>query len=1079
MSDPGKAVFLSYASQDAEAAKRICDALRAAGVEVWFDQSELVGGDAWDQKIRKQIKECALFIPILSQTTQGRREAYFRLEWKLADERTHLMARGTPFLLPVTIDATNDREALVPDSFLAVQWTKLPGGETSPAFVARVQKLLGGSEREVGGPRSAAATAAAAGPRWIKPILASAAIVIAVLAFTLITRRGAEPAATAAAPVATEAQQLVARVWELLNKPDLGRAELSAADDMCKRAAGLAPVDAEVLAAWSQADSWSVYLGFDTSLARRESARTKMERALQFAAKSFEARLARACYLVRGRAEGGISRASPETEPLLRALLQERPAEPRALLALAICLRDQQKYAGARTTLEELARNPAFAVLAWNEIGWNALFVRDIATAEAAADKSIALQPCWPALCLKLQIVLFVGGDLDESLAALRKLPESALQEDYGAMLAAWVYTFRREWDNSVRVLAGVSREWLHSPLGDGPRSGYIALMHHYAGRDAPAEVEWRAALKLIEQRLAETPNEPALLWWKGTVLAALGDHAGGEKLLTLSRALGNPPLESEGFDRLWLGQKEEALTCFEQRTSGGILPGWFTTAAAFRLDPRFDSLRGLPRFQALQARLDADPLFSGAARKQSLAAVAPPARDDKSVAVLAFTNLSDDKANEYFSDGISEELLNVLAKIPDLKVSARTSAFSFKGREIAIPEIARQLGVAYVVEGSVRKQGDKVRITAQLIKAADGFHVWSDTFTRDLKDIFAVQDEIAGLIAKNLSLKLGMVSPPAARAVDPEAYRLMLAGRDLLYRGGAGDLEQAQRYLQDAVGRDEKFALAWAWLSIVRWAQAANGWAPIESGFQSARDAAEKALALQPDLPEANTAVGFIYYGYDWDWARARTAFDRTLALAPGDAVVLSNLTRLAITLGENDEAVRLGRQAVALDPLNSYAQYVLSMALLQAGRYAELEQQVMKFKSVTGIPVKQQVFALVLLGKNEEALRVAGELKNDNNRTFVLALANWACGHRAEADASLARLKTEYAATAAYQIAELHAYRGETEEAFAWLEMSYRQRDTGMIYVKNDPWLKSLHADPRWAATLKKMNLTDEQVK
>ena len=144
MSNESKAVFLSYASQDAEAAKRICDALRQAGVEVWFDQSELVGGDAWDQKIRRQIRECALLIPVISKTTQSRREAYFRLEWKLADERTHLMAKGTPFVLPVTIDETSDRDALVPDSFLAVQWTKLPDGEGGAAFAARVKRLLGG-----------------------------------------------------------------------------------------------------------------------------------------------------------------------------------------------------------------------------------------------------------------------------------------------------------------------------------------------------------------------------------------------------------------------------------------------------------------------------------------------------------------------------------------------------------------------------------------------------------------------------------------------------------------------------------------------------------------------------------------------------------------------------------------------------------------------------------------------------------------------------------------------------------------------------------------------------------------------
>ena len=647
------------------------------------------------------------------------------------------------------------------------------------------------------------------------------------------------------------------------------------------------------------------------------------------------------------------------------------------------------------------------------------------------------------------------------------------------ATVAMNVALYRRDPARVLELARGLGQDYLDSNAFHGPRQFYTSVAYELAGQAGAAEREWRAGLAVVEARLTTAPDDRRLLLWAAWFHAALNEGAEAERLLARSQALAGlsgDTMNEDNVQTLLRLRRKDALLDGTDAIFRAHPPRWEEAHAEMRFSPLTDWLRGDPRFEKqLHDNLPpgAKPLPERKAADSDQGTTR--AADAKSVAVLAFADLSAAHDSEYFSDGISEELLNVLAKIPDLKVSARTSAFSFKGKEVAIPEIARQLGVAYVVEGSVRKQGDKVRITAQLIKAADGFHVWSDTFTRDLKDIFVVQDEIAALIAQNLSLKLGVATTAAGQAVDPEAYRLMLLGRDLLYRGAAGDLDQAQRYLQDAVGRDKKFALAWAWLSIVRWAQAANGWAPIDSGFRSAREAAEKALALQPNLPEANTAVGFIYYGYDWDWARAQLAFDRAVALAPGDAAAVSNLTRLAVTLGKNDEAVRLGRQAVALDPLNSYAQYVLSMALLQAGRYAELEQQVMNFKSVTRIPAKQQVFALVLQGKNEEALRIAGELKADNNRTFVLALAHWACGHRAEADASLARLKTEYAATAAYQIAELHAYRGETDEAFTWLDTSYRQRDTGMIYLKNDPWLKNLHADPRWPAMLGKMNLAD----
>jgi TolB-like protein len=262
---------------------------------------------------------------------------------------------------------------------------------------------------------------------------------------------------------------------------------------------------------------------------------------------------------------------------------------------------------------------------------------------------------------------------------------------------------------------------------------------------------------------------------------------------------------------------------------------------------------------------------------------------------VLAFANLSDDKSNEYFSDGISEELLNVLAKIPGLKVSARTSAFYFKGKQVPIPEIAQKLGVAYVVEGSVRKSGSRVRITAQLIKAADGFHVWSENFDRELKDIFAVQDEIAGLIAQNLKLKLEVKS--AVRLVNPAAYDLWLQGRTIFTRGNPRDYPKGIQHYKEALALEEDSAPTWAALAIGYAASAAQGELAVESGFALARTAANRALVLDADSAQAHYALGLVRFLADWDWAQADASYQRALALAPSDVTILSSAATLAQT--------------------------------------------------------------------------------------------------------------------------------------------------------------------------------------
>jgi TolB-like protein len=627
MSDSSnQAVFLSYASQDAEAARRICEALRAAGVEVWFDQSGLRGGDAWDAKIRRQIKECALFIPIISANSQTRLEGYFRREWRVAVDRMLDMDDALPFLLPVVVDDTPDAEARVPDPFRERQWTRLPAGEGQAAFAGRVRTLLLGA------------------------------------------RSGAPPAALGPPPLARKA-----------------------------------------------------------------------------------------------------------------------------------------------------------------------------------------------------------------------------------------------------------------------------------------------------------APGAP-----------------------------------------------------------GG--PG-------------------------------------------------APAADPKSVAVLAFANRSNDPDNEYFSDGISEELINELARIPGLKVTARTSAFHFKGKDTPIAEIARQLGVAYVVEGSVRKSGERVRILAQLIKAADGFQVWSENFDRELRDIFAVQDEIAGLIARNLSLTLGSSSP--ARVADPEAYRRFLQGRAIFNREVPGEFGEAVACYQASLALDPTSALTWAWLSLVYGVSAGSGTHDVETGNALAREAAARAITLDPNLAKGHAALGLVQLVYDWDWKAAANSLDRASALAPGDVETVCFQSHAAMILGQAERAVLLGRRALELDPLNTLAGYALLRGLLVAGRFEEMGQLAEHVIALNPSGFRSRLFlslAHLLQGRADEAARTAEQVPMAWARLTTLAMARFAQGRPEESEAVLQQLQTGHGDRAVYQMAQVHAFRGERDAAFEWLETAYRARDSGTVLVKGDPLLRSLRDDPRWLPFLRKVKLADD---
>ena len=460
---------------------------------------------------------------------------------------------------------------------------------------------------------------------------------------------------------------------------------------------------------------------------------------------------------------------------------------------------------------------------------------------------------------------------------------------------------------------------------------------------------------------------------------------------------------------------------------------------------------------------------------------VAPPSvvATAKSIAVLPFVNMSGDAGNEYFAEGLSEELINLLTKIPELRVAARTSAFKFKGEKISVQEAAQQLNVAHVLEGSVRKSGDKVRITAQLIKAADGYHVWSETYDRTLEDIFVVQDDIAGAVVKALQVTLlGTALATASRPSDPEAYNLALQGRYFVARRSPEDLERAIDYFRRSRERDPQYAPAWAGLARAYAYQAGSGFVPAVEGNRRAREAAKKALALDPQLADAHLTMGWIQSTYDWDWAAADASFRRALELEPGNARALLEFGRQAAVYGRWDEAMGAMNKVIERDPLVPGRYAILSLALQAVNRDKEAESAIRKALELDpGGGYWHLLIGRVLLlqGKPEAALREMQQEKEEIWRLEGLPLVYHALGRRSESDAALATMKSKYAGEMAYQIAEVHAFRGEADLAFEWLERAYDQRDAGVVDIKADRLFRTLIDDPRYKAFLKKLKLPE----
>ena len=644
MTESSKAVFLSHASQDAEAAGRLSAALRAAGIEVWFDQSELRGGDAWNQKIHQQIRDCALFVALISVNTQARLEGYFRREWHLAVDRTHDMAEGKPFLVPVVIDDTQDQDAHVPDKFRDVQWVRLPHGQTPAFFCQQVVALL------------AAANSASQPP---------------------------------------------------------------------------------------------------------------------------------------------ISR---------------RPGTP-------------------------------------------------------------AVQP---------------------------------------------------------------------------RRSGrWVAI--------AAAGVLLAVAIALQTSRL-------------------------------------KAPRPSAGSE---------------------TAPG-----------------------------------------SQSALNLAPA----KSIAVLPFVDMSEKQDQQYFSDGLSEELIDHLVKVAQLHVPARTSSFYFKGQHASIAEIAKALNVAHVLEGSVRKAGRKVRVTAQLIRVADGYHLWSETYDRELKDVFRTQDDIANAVVAALQLHLPIQSSSAPLAADASVYDLLLQAHSYAeHRTKDGALIAAGMYRR-ILALDPKSAAASAGLAFVLEDQVENEWVPQHPALEQARAAVRKAIRLDPTLAAAHSELGWIYLRWDRRLDAAEREFRAGLKLAPNDSRLNTQMSYLSGLRGQWSDARRYAEMITRRDPLFPGGHWNLAIALYYVEDYDAARKEIARALQLAPQRLEfqgWQVAIQVASGRATEALGTAEVMADGVNRAFALAIVNAVLHRTVESDQQLAVLKDKYAQSDAILVAFIYAVRGEAANTENWIRRAGRQHEDLADFLY-DPILK-----------------------
>lgn len=446
-----------------------------------------------------------------------------------------------------------------------------------------------------------------------------------------------------------------------------------------------------------------------------------------------------------------------------------------------------------------------------------------------------------------------------------------------------------------------------------------------------------------------------------------------------------------------------------------------------------------------------------------------------KSIAVLPLLNESGDSKDEYFSDGLSEELIAALAQITELKVIGRSSSFRFKDRKEEPKTIGEKLGVATLLEGTVRKQGERVRIVAELINAADGIELWTRTFDRELKDIFAVQQEIAAAVASSLKATLlGAGERASANPKSAEAHNAYLQAHYYLQRRNLEDYRTAVAQYEEAIRLDPDYALAYAERSEA-WTLIGDLTGEGKIAWPKARADAEKAVAIAPMLPEAHAALGWVRFFTEWRFAEGLSELKRAKELAPANPTANDLLARVIVYLGKLDEAENQGRQAVELDPLAATTHNNLARILWYEGKLDEADavaRRGAELQPNSASSRRWQVLIAIRRGDNDAALREAQAEPAASYRRFELAVAQYARGDRIAADAALADLISHNQGLD-YQVAQVYTIRGEKEKAFDWLQVAFDHHDTGMLALLVDPLLNSLRDDPRFSTLRSKLGM------
>jgi len=460
---------------------------------------------------------------------------------------------------------------------------------------------------------------------------------------------------------------------------------------------------------------------------------------------------------------------------------------------------------------------------------------------------------------------------------------------------------------------------------------------------------------------------------------------------------------------------------------------------------------------------------------------ITPPTSGKLMLAVLPFENLTGDPNKEYLADGLTEETISQRGRLnPErLGVIARTSVMGYKHKDERLDQIGRDLSVQYVLENSLRENGNQIRLTAQLIQVKDQTHLWSQDYDYPAKDLLTVEDEVAKAVAHEIRVRLTskqQIELAKSHQVNPEAFDAYMQGYYYFEKNTNKDTEVAAKYFERATQLDSSYALAWVGLSRARKWQAVQGLIPREEGYRVAREADERALALNPNLAEAHAQMGRIKQQIDFDWTGADASCRRAVELDPGNPEFAYLAAASSAILGQLDEALQLARRAVDLDPLNAHGWAGLGETEFRAGRLDEAEADLKKAYELRpddfmiGYSLSKNY---VMHGRPQNALPEIARIGDDPTRTFLYAIAYHALGRKKESDEALRKLIAKYQGIDPYLIAEVYAFRNQPDEAFVWLDRAYTEHDDGLIFTKLEPLLKNLHSDPRFAALLKKLNL------